>query len=142
VIETEGRLRRASTLVVSDLAIGAGDVAGRVSPTWQPHPGQPKRCRGIGLMLTPNRRPATSPRAMPQGVGPGIVLAVAAALISGLAIYLNASAVKQLPDAAVYTTLRNGVSAAILILLALPLGAARDMRRIPRSNWPAIMPSG
>src|SRR5690349_24344240 len=51
---------------------------------------------------------------------PGAVVggAVGAALISGLAIYLNGFAVKQLPDAAVYTTLKNAVAAVILIAAA------------------------
>ena len=72
-------------------------------------------------------------------VATGVVLAIGAALISGLAIYLNAFAVKQLPDAAVYTTLKNAVAAAILIAAALAFGAARDMRRIERSSWPAVV---
>ena len=33
----------------------------------------------------------------------GVALAVGAALISGLAVYLNAFAVKQLPDAAFFS---------------------------------------
>jgi drug/metabolite transporter (DMT)-like permease len=72
-------------------------------------------------------------------VATGVVLAIGAALISGLAIYLNAFAVKQLPDAAVYTTLKNAVAAAILIAAALAFGAARDMRRIERNSWPAVV---
>lgn len=45
---------------------------------------------------------------VPAGIGWGVALAVGAALISGVAIYLNAFAVKQLPDTALYTTLKNG----------------------------------
>jgi drug/metabolite transporter (DMT)-like permease len=83
--------------------------------------------------------PATS---IPSGTGWGIALAVGAALISGLAIYVNAFAVKQLPDAAVYTTLKNGVAAFILIVAALGLGAGRDVRAIERGSWPAVLAVG
>jgi drug/metabolite transporter (DMT)-like permease len=80
--------------------------------------------------------------AIPDRVGWGIVLAVAAALISGLAIYLNAFAVKQLPDAAVFTTLKNAVAAIVLIAIALGLGAARDVRSIDRRRWPLVLAVG
>ena len=85
-----------------------------------------------------SQRPPSTDRRSGQ-VGTGVVLAIGAALISGLAIYLNAFAVKQLPDAAVYTTLKNAVAAAILIAAALAFGAARDLRRIERSSWPAVV---
>jgi drug/metabolite transporter (DMT)-like permease len=80
--------------------------------------------------------------AIPNGVGWGILLAVSAALISGLAIYLNAFAVKQLPDAAVYTTLKNAVAAVVLSAAALALGAARDVRSIDRRQWPLVLAVG
>ena len=51
---------------------------------------------------------------IPTTTGWGLGLALGAALISGLAIYLNGFAVKQLPDAAVFTTLKNAVAAGIL----------------------------
>lgn len=85
-----------------------------------------------------SQRPPSTDRRSGQ-VGTGVVLAIGAALISGLAIYLNAFAVKQLPDAAAYTTLKNAVAAAILIAAALAFGAARDLRRIERSSWPAVV---
>ena len=94
------------------------------------------------MMLTPNRPHPRLANAVPDGLTSGIGLAVGAALISGLAIYLNAFAVKQLPDAAVYTTLKNAVEAAVLILLALPFGVARDIRLIPRGSWPAVIAVG
>jgi drug/metabolite transporter (DMT)-like permease len=78
------------------------------------------------------------PFAIPVGVDWGIALAVGAALISGLAIYLNAFAVKQLPDAAVYTTLKNAVAAFVLIGAALALGAARDVRALDRRSWVGV----
>ena len=85
-------------------------------------------------------RAATSAR--PNQVRTGILLAVGSALISGLSIYVNAFAVKQLPDAAVFTTLKNAVAAGILVAAALALGAARDVRLIRRSSWPAVLAVG
>ena len=58
----------------------------------------------------------------------GAVLALGTAAISGLAVYLNAFGVKLVPDAAVYTTAKNGVAAIILVALALALGAGREAR--------------
>jgi drug/metabolite transporter (DMT)-like permease len=95
-----------------------------------------------GLMSIRSDRPAKPATFVPAGAGWGIVLAVGAALISGLAIYLNAYAVKQLPDAAVYTTLKNGVAAVVLVVVALGLGAARDVRAIDRRSWPAVLAIG
>ena len=60
----------------------------------------------------------------------GVGLAIGTALISGLAIYLNSYGVKAVPDAAVYTTAKNGVAALILVGLALGLGAAREARAL------------
>jgi drug/metabolite transporter (DMT)-like permease len=80
--------------------------------------------------------------ARPNQVRTGILLAVGAALISGLSIYVNAFALKQLPDAAVFTTLKNAVAAGILVAAALALGAARDVRSIRHSSWPAILAVG
>jgi drug/metabolite transporter (DMT)-like permease len=86
-------------------------------------------------------RPSSS-IAVPTGVGWGIVLAVGAALISGVAIYLNAFAVKQLPDAAVYTTLKNGVAAVVLLAIVIGLGAGHGVRAIDRKHWPAVLAVG
>lgn len=58
----------------------------------------------------------------------GALLALAAAAISGLSIYLNAFGVKLVSDAAVYTTAKNGVAAIILVGLALGLGAGKEAR--------------
>jgi len=58
----------------------------------------------------------------------GIALAIGTAAISGLAIYLNSYGVKLVPDAAVYTTAKNGVAAIILIGLALAFGGAAEAR--------------
>jgi drug/metabolite transporter (DMT)-like permease len=93
------------------------------------------------MFTRPDRR-VKSVIQIPNRVGWGLGLAFSAALISGLAIYLNGFAVKQLPDAAVYTTLKNAVAAIILIAAAVGLGAARDVRMIERGRWPAVLAVG
>jgi drug/metabolite transporter (DMT)-like permease len=69
------------------------------------------------------RVPSLAPRALtvPATTGWGVALAAVAALISGIAIWLNGFAVRQVPDPAVYTALKNGVAAAVLLAL---VGAA------------------
>lgn len=59
----------------------------------------------------------------------GIALALATALISGVAIFVNTYAVKQVADAALFTTLKNGV--AVLALLGLTALAARRSLALP-----------
>jgi len=76
--------------------------------------------------------------AIPTTVGWGVGLAVAAACISGLAIWLNGFAVKQVPDAAVYTTLKNVVAAVVLLTLALPMVRPADVRSVNRSSWAGL----
>lgn len=74
--------------------------------------------------------------ALPRTLGWGIGLAATTALISGIAVYVNAIGVKQIPDAALYTTLKNGVAAAVLIgiLLASP-GARTAVPRLSGRQW-------
>jgi drug/metabolite transporter (DMT)-like permease len=78
---------------------------------------------------------------LPNTVGWGIALALLTALISGVAIYLNAFAVKQVPDAAVYTTLRVGLAALVVALLAGGGGQARVRALRPR-HWGALVVLG
>jgi drug/metabolite transporter (DMT)-like permease len=76
----------------------------------------------------------TSPN-IPGTLRWGILLAVGTALISGLSIFVNGFAVKQLPDPAVYTTLKNGVAAFLLIgLMAVSVRPA-TLKAIPRRSW-------
>jgi drug/metabolite transporter (DMT)-like permease len=85
----------------------------------------------------------SAPRAeTPDRLDRGIALAIGAALISGLAVYLNAFGVKQVPDPAVYTTLKNGVAAAILVGLLIATGGLREVRAIPSARWPMILVVG
>ena len=75
---------------------------------------------------------------LPDTPGWGIVLAVVAACISGLAIWLNAFAVKQVPDAALYTTLKNGVATALLLLVAAAAVRPAQVREVRRTGWLAL----
>ena len=75
---------------------------------------------------------------LPETPSWGIVLAVVAACISGLAIWLNAFAVKQVPDAAVYTTLKNGVAAALLLVVAAAAVRPAQVREVRRTSWLAL----
>jgi drug/metabolite transporter (DMT)-like permease len=67
--------------------------------------------------------------------GKGIALALVTALISGVAIFVNSFAVKEISDAALFTTLKNGVAA--LALLGVTVLAARGPRSLPAGarNW-------
>ncbi|HET7471816.1 MAG TPA: DMT family transporter [Candidatus Limnocylindrales bacterium] len=85
------------------------------------------------------RRP--SPPWLPDSLDAGIALAIGAALVSGVAVYLNAFAVRQVPDPAVYTTLKNAVAAVVLLGLLGPRGMT-GIRAIPAARWPAILAVG
>lgn len=80
----------------------------------------------------------TAPRSstmIPQAIRAGVVLALATALISGVSIWVNAAAVKQLPDAALYTTLKNGVAAVLLLGLAVLTLPRASVRAISTRSW-------
>ena len=62
----------------------------------------------------------------------GIALAFGAALISGVAIFVNGHAVKHFGDATVYTTAKNAVAGVLLLAFAAPLLGG------PRSELPSI----
>jgi len=59
----------------------------------------------------------------------GVGLALGTALISGLAVYLNAFGVRTVPDPVVYTTAKNLVAALVLLGVALSLPG--------RVTWPS-----
>jgi hypothetical protein len=56
---------------------------------------------------------------IPETLHWGVLLALGTALISGVSIFVNGLAVKQLPDPALYTTLKNGVAAILLVTLGV-----------------------
>lgn len=66
----------------------------------------------------------------------GIALAFVAALISGVAIFVNGHAVKHFGDATVYTTAKNAVAGLLLLALAWPLLSSRASgeARLPRAR--------
>ncbi len=65
----------------------------------------------------------------------GLLLALVAAGVSGISVFVNAFAVKQLPDPAVYTTLKNGVAAAILVGLAAITIRPGQVGAVSRGEW-------
>ncbi len=78
---------------------------------------------------------AAGPRRIPDSIRWGVGLAFATALISGLSIYLNGFAVKQLPDAAVFTTLKNAVAALVLVGFAAMTVRPAEFRALDRGSW-------
>jgi drug/metabolite transporter (DMT)-like permease len=78
-----------------------------------------------------------TPRSAGTDVRRGALLALVTAAVSGVAIYLNAFAVKQVPDPAVYTTLKNGIAAlALLGLLAASGGGS--VRALRPRQWAGL----
>ena len=85
-------------------------------------------------MTTPRDRAAREPM-IPITLRWGVLLAFAVALISGISVFVNGFAVKQLPDAAVYTTLKNGVAALILIGFAFAVVPRAGVRTLDGRSW-------
>lgn len=66
----------------------------------------------------------------------GYALALAAAGISGVSVYVNSVAVQAVGDSTLYTTLKNGISGLVLLLPLLVLGNARaELRGLRRREW-------
>jgi drug/metabolite transporter (DMT)-like permease len=72
---------------------------------------------------------------IPQTLRWGVILALATAAISGVSIFVNAFAVKQLPDPALYTTLKNGLAALVLVALAVATTRPAAVRAMPARSW-------
>ena len=66
--------------------------------------------------------------------------AVVAALVSGVAVFVNGLAVRHFDDATVYTTAKNLWAGVLLTvaLFAVPVSAARRATAIPRGTWPRL----
>ncbi len=79
---------------------------------------------------------------VPVTVRAGVGLALVTALISGVSVFINSFGVKQLPDAAVYTTLKNGVAALLLVGLALVMARRAEVRAIDRRAWLGLVVIG
>jgi drug/metabolite transporter (DMT)-like permease len=68
-----------------------------------------------------------------RSLATGIYLALATAVISGLAVFVNAFAVRQFPDPATFTTLKNAVAALVLVGATLAIGGVP--RAIGARGW-------
>ncbi len=69
---------------------------------------------------------------VPHTRGWGIGLALAAACVSGVAVFVNGFGVRRFADATVYTTAKNVVAAALLLGLLAATGAGRAGERAAR----------
>lgn len=64
----------------------------------------------------------------------GITLALAAAVVSGISIYVNAQAVSAFPNATLFTTLKNVMVGAALVAAVL-VWRRPDVRRLAPQQW-------
>ncbi len=69
-----------------------------------------------------------------SGTRAGVALAFGTALVSGVSIWVNAMGVKQVPDAAVYTTAKNLVAGVVLLLALVAAGSSRAMASLDRRS--------
>jgi len=72
----------------------------------------------------------------------GIALAAATAVISGIAVFLNSFAVKEMTDPALFTTLKNGIAFAVLAGLALSMPRTRSIVPRDRRSWTGLVVIG
>lgn len=70
----------------------------------------------------------------------GLGLAGATAVVSGISIFINATAVRAFSDPVLFTTVKNAVAAGIL--LAIAAIASRGAWRPARRVWPALLALG
>lgn len=71
----------------------------------------------------------------------GIRLALLAATISGISIFVNAQAVSAFPNATLFTTLKNVIVGAALVALVLVLRRP-DVRRLAARQWAGLAALG
>jgi drug/metabolite transporter (DMT)-like permease len=76
-------------------------------------------------------RPAMT---LPRDRTIGLLLAAGTAAISGIAVFLNASAVKAVQDPAVFTTLKNLVAVVLLVVVAAAAVRPSEVRGIGRAD--------
>jgi drug/metabolite transporter (DMT)-like permease len=75
-----------------------------------------------------------------RSVRAGIYLALATGLISGVSVFVNGFAVKQFPDAATFTTLKNAVAAVMLVGALLAVGGMP--RKLGSRGWLGLVVLG
>jgi drug/metabolite transporter (DMT)-like permease len=73
----------------------------------------------------------------------GIILAFVTAVVSGVSIFVNSHAVRHFDDATVYTTAKNAVAGALLLILVLttqrPSQGGQAARPAKRGHWLALV---
>lgn len=95
-------------------------------------------------MIPRTSEPGVLPRAIPTGRALGILLAFAAAVISGFSIWVNSYAVKEVSDPAVFTSAKNatvGMAFIAIVLLNAP-SRRRAVRRLTSRQWVALAAVG
>ena len=73
-----------------------------------------------------------------RAVSTGIALALATAVISGVAIFLNSFAVKEFPSPAVFTGFKNTLVGALLLVVVLRTGAIKEVAQLSRKQLWAL----
>jgi drug/metabolite transporter (DMT)-like permease len=75
------------------------------------------------------------PRTIPEASHPdGLRLALVAAVVSGIAVYLNGQAVRRFPSPTVYTTGKNLVAGVVLVGIAMAVRQRRSTAEGQRPN--------
>jgi len=86
--------------------------------------------------------PRMTERTHAATVRTGVLLALATALLSGVSIWVNGFAVKQLPDPAVYTMVKNGVAGVLLFGLMAATVRPAALRSIAPRTWISLVVIG
>jgi drug/metabolite transporter (DMT)-like permease len=91
-------------------------------------------------MITTGARRALA-LSLPATRSTGLALAAVTATISGVSVYLNATAAKVVPDAVVFTTLKNTLAVLALVVLAALVVRPDEVRAIDRRDraWLGII---
>jgi drug/metabolite transporter (DMT)-like permease len=79
---------------------------------------------------------------MNSTVRKGAYLALAAALISGVSVYINSFGVREVPDPFVFTTAKNLLVGLALACLVLAPAAWRELQSLTRRQWLALLALG
>jgi drug/metabolite transporter (DMT)-like permease len=79
---------------------------------------------------------------IPRTLRWGVLLALGTAAISGVSIFVNGFAVKQLPDPAVYTTIKNGLAAVLLVTLMAVTVRPAALREVRPRSWGLLLVIG
>lgn len=81
-------------------------------------------------MIAVNSARPTRGLSIPRTRAIGLCLAAATAMISGVSVFINAAAVKHVPDAAVFTTLKNAVALVLLLAVAVTVVQPAEVRAV------------